>query len=84
MGDFRKNILQTDFERKKKSLAKKIPALPWLCMPGKKLYHQKFGGEKFLHKPNHPYSPSKVKRSAPNVYFIIQHDKCKHIYHNEN
>jgi len=35
MGDFRKNILQTDFERKKS--CKEIPAIQWLCMSGKKI-----------------------------------------------
>ena len=38
------------FERKKNPAA-----IQWLCMSGKKLYHQRFEEKNFLHKPNHPH-----------------------------
>ena len=62
MSDFRKNILQTDFERKKSCM--EIPAIQWLCMSGKKFYHQRFA-KKILTQSKSPISPSKVKWSAP-------------------
>ena len=53
-GWFQKKISCRPFERKKKS-CKEITAIQWLCMSGKKFYHQRFEEKNFLHKPNHPH-----------------------------
>ena len=56
MGDFRKNILQTDFERKRN------PAKKWLCMSRKKIISPEvWEKKKLLHKPNCPYVPTGLK-----------------------
>ena len=64
MGDFRKNILQTDFERKRN------PAKKWLCMSRKKIISPEVWEKKnyYTNQTAHTYPPaSKVKWSAPNL-----------------
>ena len=67
MGDFRKNILQTDFERKKKP-CKEIPAIQWLCIIGKTNFITKGLRKKILTQTKSPLTP--LKSQMVGAYLI--------------
>ena len=64
MGDFRKKILQTDFERKRN------PAKEWLCISRKKLYRQKFGTQ--TKPPIRTHRPQK-SNGRPLIYAAMKY-----------